>query len=214
MPGLDELLGLGAPGGSVFNIVQSDGSPVPQQQAPQQAPQAPQFQRPHGIRNLLGIIGDALLVSHGQAPAYQNKLNEMQQNTALQGFLTNPDEAVQRLMQVDPRAGIALYSQIHPKSEVPQGVKEYEYYHGLPDEQRAGFEKFLQLTHPGMMAPVTLGENDHVEQLPTSGPPQSAIEHLKAHPELAPQFDQKYGSGSSSKVLGGATASTPSPTFR
>lgn len=33
--------------------------------------------------------------------------------------------------------------------------------------------------------------------------PASAREYLKGHPELAPQFDQKYGQGSAKAVLGG-----------
>lgn len=36
----------------------------------------------------------------------------------------------------------------------------------------------------------------------SAAPPQSAIDFLKANPNLAPHFDQKYGAGSSSKYLG------------
>jgi hypothetical protein len=35
--------------------------------------------------------------------------------------------------------------------------------------------------------------------------PQQAADYLKSHPELAPQFDQKYGQGASQKILGGQT---------
>jgi hypothetical protein len=37
-------------------------------------------------------------------------------------------------------------------------------------------------------------------------PPQAAIDYLKAHPDLAPHFDEKYGSGAAASVLGGQSA--------
>jgi hypothetical protein len=48
----------------------------------------------------------------------------------------------------------------HPASEVPSGLKEFQYYQGLDPTTRAAYEKFLQITHPAMMAPITLGPND------------------------------------------------------
>lgn len=204
MAGIADLLGMGTPGASVFNIMQGDGSALPQQQA---AP--PAYHAPHGIKAFLGALGDALLAGSGGKPVYRDYVDEQRQNSALSGFLTDPDQAIQQLMQVDPKLGIALYSQVHPKSEVPQGVREYDYYNKLPVGEKPAFEKFLQLTHPGMMAPITLGPTDTYDSGSTapagSGPPGSAIEYLKAHPDLAAHFDEKYGAGASAKVLGGQT---------
>lgn len=208
MADITDLLGLGVPGGGVFNI------------EPQQSPLAsylgasniPTPEQPHHskLRNTLGAIGDAMLVATGHAPIYRQRMEQEQQNQALQGFLQNPDEAIQRLMQIDPRSGIALYSQVHPKSEVPESVKGYNYYNALPDSEKPRFEKYLQLTHPGMMAPVTLGPNDTVET------PGSSLPHVsdQASYDAVPAGAQYTTPDGHVRVKGGATASTPSPTFR
>jgi hypothetical protein len=44
---------------------------------------------------------------------------------------------------------------------------------------------------------------------PANGPPPQAIEMLRQHPELAPQFDQKYGQGASGHYMGGAGSASP-----
>jgi hypothetical protein len=159
--------------------------------------------RPHGLGNILGRIGDALLQANGIAPIHQAQVDRDQTQTALQGFLDNPDAAIAALMRVNAPAGINLYRAIHPPSEIPEGVKEFNYYNTLPAEQKPGFEKFLQLTHPGMMSPVTLDAMPETIQTPgqevtATGPNGQKI-------RLNPQTQQW-------EPIGGQTAS-PSGNF-
>jgi len=39
-------------------------------------------------------------------------------------------------------------------------------------------------------------------QAAPAGPPQPAVNFLRAHPELRGQFDQKYGAGATDRILG------------
>jgi hypothetical protein len=163
--------------------------------------------RPHGLGNILGRIGDALLQANGIAPIHQAELDRQQTQTALQGFLQDPNAAIQALMQVNAPEGIKLYTALHPPSETPEGVKEFNYYNSLPPEQKPGFEKFLQLTHPGMMAPLTL-DRDATVQMPSSIP---QVMDQKSY-DAVPVGSQYLTPDGHIRVKGGATAS-PSRTF-
>jgi hypothetical protein len=220
------------------------------------AAQAPHRSFGSKLKDFLGQLGDALYVSAGGrgAPAYQR----IQQQQALQGFLTNPDQAIAQLMQVDAPSAIELYTKLHPQptadpeiiremraagidpasdegksilrqhiggsSSDPSSVREYQFAKGQGFDgsyldflnQRGGpliannGDGTFTIVPRGM---VSGGGSPTPNTGGTSGPPSTAVEYLRSHPDLAPQFDEKYGAGASAKALGGATASAPSRGF-
>lgn len=68
------------------------------------------FLRPGSLGgNILGALADAFLVQGGANPVYAPKLERLREAEALKGFQAEPDEAIGRLTQVNPQAGIKLY---------------------------------------------------------------------------------------------------------
>lgn len=61
--------------------------------------------------NVLGAIGDALLIGTGNQPIYRGRLREHRVNEALQNYLSDPDAAIAELMKFDAPAGIGLHQQ-------------------------------------------------------------------------------------------------------
>ncbi len=219
---LADLLGMASGGVTPDNLLGMPPRPayggyqveLPPQAAPQNAqaqavPQAPH--QPSKFRNFLGAIGDALLVSKGLPPLYHQRMEEQRQNQALSGFLTNPDQAIAQLMQADPKMGIELWKGMHPASEKTMEQKVYEYEQSLPAEQRPAFEKSIALTHPGLVAPITMGPTDTYD--PGTGP-SAALPHVtdqKSY-DAVPSGGQFTTADGKIRTKGGATAS-PSPTF-
>lgn len=60
--------------------------------------------------NILGTIGDALLIGGGKDPIYQPRLREARTNEALEEFDTDWDGSMKRLAQVDAGAAVELDS--------------------------------------------------------------------------------------------------------
>jgi hypothetical protein len=176
---------------------------------------APQQRKGLGFRNVLGIIGDSILQAHGRQPIYGPMHEKQQLQGALQNFLTDPDGAIQALMQVDAPTAISLYRMVHPANETPAAVREFQVRQKMSPQEQAAFDHYLQLTHPGMMAPITLGPNDTYE---APGMPQesgsapvvnSAQEAIAKYP---PGTVVQSPDGRHFQVPGGATGA-PSRTF-
>lgn len=186
------------------------------QQAPQapQAPQAAMPQVPHHstFANILGMLGDALLAAHGRPAIYGPRVAQEKLGATLAASLGNSDPNMMALAQQDPGTFLQIWQAQHKKDDLPAGLQEFQAYRDMPSDQKPTYERFLQLTHPGMTTPVIMEPGDHLLG-GSSGPPAAAVAHLQSHPELAGAFDQKYGSGAAARALGGATASTPSSNF-
>lgn len=185
--------------------------------SPQAAPQqqaAPQpVQQPHGLKNILGMIGDALLVSHGLQPMYRQRLEQQQVANVMGGFLQNPDQAIAGLMSIPGMAGdaVKLYKDVHPASEVPLEVKLYNYRNSLTPEQQIAFDKVNAMVHPGLVSPMTLNPGD---TLTMPGQALPRVTDRKSYDALPPGAKYIAPDGSIRPKPGGATASTPSQTFQ
>lgn len=176
-------------------------------------PVAPRKQKGLGFRNVLGIIGDSILQGHGRQPIYGPLHEKKQIQGALQNFLTDPDGAIQALMEVDAPAAISLYRTVHPANEVPAAMKEWQAYQGMSPEDRAQFLKFRQSLSPQIMSPITLGPNDTYEA--PGGAPADSVPTINSQAEydaLPPGARYRDSQGNPGIKRGGATAS-PSQTF-
>jgi hypothetical protein len=144
-------------------------------------------------RNVLGSIGDGLLVASGNKPMFWPQ--QMQANQeALIG---------QREQQ------LAQWKQQHPEPTPMQ--RNYEY---LMTRNPALAQSYLAaeanpqtlMTDPatGAVRFMPKGGLPGMNMSPATSIHPDAIARLKAHPEEAPLFDQQFGPGSAASVLGGA----------
>jgi len=166
---------------------------------------------PSKLRNFLGALGDAFSVGSGGQPSYRNKIQAAQLASAVGQYLGDPSSALAQIMQINPEAGIDLYKAIHPASEVPAALKEWDAYQKLPADQQAAFIKFRQALDPQIMSPVTIGAYDTVQGLPGADNLPSVSSPDEAM-KLAPGTRFRLPDGRIGTVPGGATAS-PSRTF-
>jgi hypothetical protein len=158
-----------------------------------------------GLRDFLGNLGDALLVANGAKPIYRERQNAKRISQALSSYLGDTDQALAQIFEIDPEAGLALYKLRHPANEVPADIRNYQYYQGLPDEQKHGYENYLRLTHPGFMAPITLPEGATLET-PGAAAAPSGGEVTATNPQTGEKV-RLNPSTNQWEPLGGPTAS-------
>lgn len=193
------------------NLPSAPAAP-PQAQAPAQAPPPDNYH--HGLGGFLRRMQDALLAYNGLPAMHYQEMQQQRTQSALQGFLANPDQAITKLMQVDAPTAVELYTKMHPQAAVPAAMQEWEAYSHLPADQQAAFLKFRQALNPQIVSPFTMPEQGGTFEIPGSG--AGALPHVsdQAGYDALPD-GARYTTGDGTKILvkGGATASAPSRTF-
>jgi len=193
-----------------------------------------------GLNNVLGRIGDALLIANGAEPIHrQHAIGQMIGN-----YLGNADPGLAQVFAADPATGLALYKVTHPdKSEFDRelqsagidpksaqgqsllmnhlngatqdpAIKEYEY--AKSNGYGGSFMDYVQAKQGPLIANNGDGTFTIVPRNMVGGGQPAASpsgEVTATNPKtgqklrLNPQTNQW-------EPLGGATGSTPSPTFR
>lgn len=212
--------------GDAFNALQGyqptlpDAAPIVAalQQHMQAAPVQPPPAQRHGIGNVLGRIGDALLMAHGGEPIYANKIRNQQIGQEVSNYLGNTDAALASLFQQDPKSAIELYKMRHTETAAPTELqRDYEY---LKQVNPALADQFIHMKTEG--GPLIANNGDGTftvipRAMAQGGAPQAgAMPHVtdQASYDAVPAGAQYTTPDGHVRVKGGATASTPSPTFR
>ncbi len=63
-------------------------------------------------RNVLGRLADAMLMANGGKPVYEGRMAERDMKRAMQGFSSDPMEAVRKISTFDPDAAFKLYNMV------------------------------------------------------------------------------------------------------
>lgn len=68
--------------------------------------------------NILGILGDALLVGGGRDPMYQPRLRQAREAEAMIDYTDDPERAINQLSQIDPHKASELWNKLQERKSV------------------------------------------------------------------------------------------------
>lgn len=162
---------------------------------------------------IAGIIGDTLASLSGGQPVFTQMLAQQRQQQA--------EEAQWTRRRMTEREDKQWEWANKPKdapnpTEFERALEASGVVRGTPQWASAMARKVENTLNP-MMAVQTVDANGNpaITYTPRngagmqpSGPPQAAIDYLKANPGMKDAFEQKYGAGSASQYIGGP-ASAP-----
>jgi hypothetical protein len=203
-------------------------------------------QRPHGflggLRNVLGNIGDALLVANGADPIYRPRKEQAAQAQMLGNYLGRIDPAFAQMLAsgMNPQTAVTAYKIVHPEAvAAPEEIRLMQAAGIDPTSEEGRAIIRNKLTGAGPNEPnfvrelEALGIDPHSKQAlelyygrnspagyllkppaggvatPSAGPTPGTIEDGYRFKGGDPAQQENW-----EPVEGGATASTPSPTFR
>ena len=144
-------------------------------------------------RNVLGNIGDAISTYYGGAPTFaplQRQALAFQQQGQLLAERQRQQAALQAQRAADQRS-LAEY-----RATLPTAMeRNLNANSNFTPQQRATYDELNPVVVATGAGPVRVPRG---VKMPTSG----AIDYLRKNPNLAEQFDAKYGVGSAARYLG------------
>lgn len=174
---------------------------------------AAQAARPHGLLgglgNILGHIGDALLISHGASPIYTANQDNAAIGADMAQYLGDSSAALADVFKRNPQVGVALYKAMHQRAELPAAIQEWIEYSQMPPDQQAAFIKFHQQINPQIVSPYVMPEQGGQVETPGSAPHITDQATYDALPAGSPYI----GPDGHIRVKGGQSGATPAAGF-